>query len=326
MVLRFPNLNWLLLLAVVAAASVQAQDANSAGEPISFSSPAKGDAGSDGSLDPKSPDVSGLPDSLRAPKSLNSDDNSAPPAFVPTKVSPAQVNRLKTIQDDRKNWALLTPEEILGVHAPQNTLNNTKSDAAGQDEKSSAVDRYNQRQKQAQTLGTSDSANDSGHQTDAGAINSEVGRLGNSGSIFDQPVIAPETAVLGAQNYDSSWSKLFGSSQQPSGPDPAQLAAMNRFKQLLQPSQPAPIKTSSGNSTSASPYAPRDDHFGREDANSSINTYTPLASGIVTASGVTSLGAAQNNSQPAPPPAWAPKPPPWLSKTPQPFVIPQQKF
>jgi hypothetical protein len=334
MVLRFSNLKWLLFLASASAAvPVQAQDAKSAGQPISFSSPANSDAVPDVSLVPKSPDLSGLPDALLVPKSLNSDANSTPPSFVPRTVSPAQVDQLKTMLDDRKNWSLMTPEEILGVDTPEKILQIPRRDAAGQEQKLSAVDRYNQRRNQTQTPGVNgydDNANNQDRRTDAGAINPVGSRLGNSSAgIWDQPVIAPENGILGGQNGDSSWSKLFGSSQQSSDPDPAQLAAMDRFKQLLQPSpSPATMTTpSSGDAASATPYyAPRDYRFGQSAANPSAASYTSLSSGIVTASGLKTPGAVQNNSQPAAPPAWVPKPAPWLSKMPQDFVVPKQKF
>lgn len=332
---RFSNLKWLLVLAgaVGVSPSVQAQAAKVAGQPISFSSPANSDAPSDVSLVPKSPDLSGLPDELRVPASLNSDANSTPPSFVPARISPAQVDRLKTMLDDRNNWALMTPEQILGVDTQKKNLLTSGRAAAGQEQKLSAVDRYNQRQNQEQTAkvnGYDNKSGDQNRQTDAGAPDFVSGRFGNSWQILNQPpVIAPDNGLLGSQNEDSSLSKLFGSSQQASVPDPAQLAAMDRFKQLLQPSPPPATLTSpsSGDPNSSSAFGSRDYHFGQSPQNPSAATYTPLSSGIGTASGLTALGAVQNNWKPAAPPAWAPKPAPWLSKAPpQDFVVPKQKF
>jgi hypothetical protein len=334
MVLRFSNLKWLLILAGVAAAAQfsQAQVEKVAGQPISFSSPASSDAPSDVSLVPKSPDLSGLPDSLRAPQSLGSDADSTPPSFVPATISPSQVDKLKTILDDRKNWELMTPEEILGVETPEKILQISKRDAAGQEQKLSAVDRYNQRRDQAQAPGVNgydDNADTQNRRMDSGAINSASSRLENSGAILGQPAIAPENGIFGGQNDDSSWSKLFGPSHPSSDPDPAQLAAMERFKQLLQPSPSRATMTtpSSGDAASAASYAPRDYHFGQPVPNPPAGSFTPLSSGIGTASVLTALGAAQNDWKPAEPPPWAPKPAPWLSKAPpQDFVVPKQKF
>lgn len=332
---RFSNLKWLLVLAgaVAMCPSVQAQAAKVAGQPISFSSPADSDVPSDVSLVPKSPDLSGLPDALRAPASLNSDANSTPSSFVPTRISPAQVDRLKTMLDARNNWASSTPEQILGVDTQKKNPQIPGRDASGQGQKQSAVDGFYQRQNQAQTAGVNGydyKTGDQKRQADDGALNLVSSQLGNSGQILNQPqVIAPDSGLLGAQNDDSSWSKLFGSSQQASAPDPAQQAAMERFKQLLQPSPPPTTMTSpsSGEANSSSAFAPRDYRFGQSAVNPPAATYTPLSSGIGTASGLTALGASQNNWKPAAPPAWAPKPAPWLSKEPpQDFVVPKQKF
>lgn len=335
---RFSNLKWLLFLAGAAAAAVssaQAQAEMKAGQSISFSSPTNSDVSSDASsLSAKKPDLPDLPNELRAPSSFNSEAMFATPpqSFAPS-VSPAQGERLKKLLDDRNNWALMTPEEILGVDTPEKIFQIPERDAAGQEKNQTAVDRYYLRQDQAQTAGVAGhdyKAGDQNRQPDAGAFNPVSSRLGNSGQILNQPpVVAPGNGILNGQNDDSSWSKLFGSSQPSPAPDPAQLAAMNRFKQLLQPS-PSPATMTTPSSGDASPYSSRqkwpNDVFGQPAAGAASVSYTPLSSGIGKASGLTALGAAQNNLQPPAPPAWAPKPAPWLSKTPQPFVVPQQKF
>ena len=226
----------------------------------------------------------------------------------------------------------MTPEQILGVDTQKKNLRSPGRDDDGQEQKLSAVDRYNQRQNQARTAevnGYDYKAGDQNRQTDAGAPDLLSSRLENSGQILNQPpVVAPDSGLLGSQNDDSGWSKLFGSSQQASAPDPAQQTAMDRFKQLLQPSHPSATMTmpSSGDATSSSAFAPRDYRFGQSPVNPSAGSYAPLSSGIGTASGLTALGASQSNWNPAEPPAWAPKPAPWLSKEPQDFVVPKQKF
>jgi hypothetical protein len=329
MVPRFSNLKRLLLLGGVVAAvsSAQAQE----GQSISFSSPANSDVSSDASsLSAKKPDLTDLPDALRAPSSFNSEAMSVPmpQSFAPA-ISPAQDERLKTMLDDRNNWALMTPEEILGVETPETILKIQERDADGQGKNLAAVDRYYQRQGQAQTAGVKgydQKTSDQNRQPDAEAFNPVSSQLGNSGRILNQPsVIAPDDGTLGGQNDDSSWSKLFGSSQPVPAPNPAQPAAVDRFRQLLEPS-PSSATVTTPSSGNASPYSSRpNDVFGQPAANAASVSYTPLSSGIGTASGLTAPGA-QNNLKPAAPPAWAPKPAPWLSKTPQPFVVPQQKF
>ncbi|HEY1719546.1 MAG TPA: hypothetical protein VGH42_14795 [Verrucomicrobiae bacterium] len=325
---RFSNLKCFLLLvgAMAAVSSAQAQ----AGQSISFSSPANSDGSSDASsLSAKTTDLPDLPNELRAPPSFNSEDIPATPQSFAPAASPAQGERLKKLLDDRSNWALMTPEEILGVDTPEKILQVSGRDAAGQKKNPTAVDRYYQRQDQAQTSGSKGYDYKARDQNEADAFNPVSSRLGNSGQILNQPpVIAPENGILGGQSDDSGWSKLFGSSQQPPVSDPAQQAAADRFKQLLEPSH-TPTMTTPSSGDTTSPYSLRqtfpNDGFGQTPATAASVSYTPLSSGIGTASGLTALGA-QNNLKPAAPPPWAPKPAPWLSKTPQPFVVPQQKF
>jgi hypothetical protein len=328
---RFSNLKCLLLLAVATAAvtSAQAQDKKVAGQPISFSSPVNSDAPSDVSLVPKSPDLTELPDAFHAPASFNpADISEPPPAFAPP-VSPAQSQQLKSMLDKRNNWALMTPAEILGVETPEKILQVSDRDTDGQKKNQSAVERYYQRQDQEQT-GINGDNYKTGSQnggTDADKFSPGGSQYGNLGQLLNRSaVIAPGNNLVGGQNDDSGWSKLFDSSQPAAAvSDSAQRSSMNRFKQLLQPGPSSETTTapSSGNATSYK----RNYGFDPTAVNSSAASYTPLAKRIGTASGLTALGAnTQDDLKPAAPPAWAPKPAPWLSKTPQPFVVPQQKF
>jgi hypothetical protein len=330
---RFSNLKCLLLLAVavVAVSSAQAQDNKVAGQPISFSSPVNSDAPSDVSLAPKSPDLSGLPDALRAPASFNPADISEPsPVFAPP-VSPAQSQQFKSMLDKRNNWALMTPAEILGVETPEKILQVSDRDTDGRQKTQSVVDRYYQRQDQPQTAdenGNDYKTGGQNRQTDADKLTPAGSRYGDLGQLLNRSaVIAPGNGLLGGQNNDSGWSKLFDSSQPAAAvSDSAQQSSMSRFKQLLQPSPSSETTPSSGD-VNSSPYSKRDYGFDPTAVNPPAASYTPLTSRIGTASGLTALGAnTQDDLKPAAPPAWAPKPAPWLSKTPQPFVVPQQKF
>jgi hypothetical protein len=311
------------------------------GQAISISAPDNNEVSAGApSLSAKAPVVADLPSELRAPASYNSQDFTAdftapPQAFVPA-VSAAQSQRLKTMLDARNNWALETPEQILGVETPEKILNIPDRDAAGQQKNLTAVDRYYQRMNQTQAdafrAGDENNAGQSNQQdaeknsrVDADIFNPANGRLGASGQILNQPTVAaPDNSILAGQGDESSWSKLFGSSQPSSAPDPAQLAAMNRFKQLLQPN--ASAAPTPADSSTYSPYAPRDYRHGQPAANQLAISFAPLSSGIGTPSGLSVRGGSQNNWKPPAPPAWAPKPAPWLSKKPQDFVVPKQIF
>src|SRR5471032_1860811 len=149
----FSNLRRRLAVAgmVLAASAVaQAQTFTQPGQAIIFSAPDNGDAASNApSLASPPPVAPGFADTIHAP-GFNfeppSKTSAPPPAPAAARVSPGEADR-------RKNWALMTPAEILGVATPENILKIPERDAAGRRMDPTAVERFYERQNQVQTNG-----------------------------------------------------------------------------------------------------------------------------------------------------------------------------
>ncbi len=126
--------------------------------------------------------------------------------------------------------------------------------------------------------------------------------------------------TAGRNNNNYGWDAFFPPApQKPDKPDPEQVAAMDRFRQLLNPA-PAPTTEASPDNTyfsttktspAVDPYLNQPDYV----PNPAGASYTPLTSGIGKPNGLDPLpGIVTPGTTPALTPAWAPQPAPWLSK------------
>src|SRR6185369_6908692 len=73
-----------------------------------------------------------------------------PPRLMVPAISAAEAAKLKAAADTQNNWALMTPEEILGVPTPEKVL----GVEAGRDRNETAVDRYYERQQRKENFRT----------------------------------------------------------------------------------------------------------------------------------------------------------------------------
>jgi hypothetical protein len=325
------------LLVVAAGAMVLSAGAQQGGQPIIFSSPPNSAAPSTmPPAAPVGPDFSGLPGTIRAPSSFF--DFSPPNDFQmtpPPPVSAAGQQSMKKTLTERKNWMQMTPEEMLGV-APAD-----KDNAPEEPDSQTPLERFFDQEKQPQAAPKGDGQNDrensawdfprdrnsaepfeSGRD---GADNPGRNPSGLSSDPWDNNNDAPAD-----KNDTLSWDSFSAPAPQaPEKPSLEQLAAMDRFRQLLTPS-PAPATESSENSKLFSaPITPIDPNFTQPPfvPNPAGASFTPLSSGIGMPTGLTPLpGVVTPIMQPAVAPSWAPQPAPWLSQAPQPFAIPQRKF
>jgi hypothetical protein len=312
--------------------------AQSSSQPILFSTPAGDDAAS--SAPSQTPEQPNFANELQAPSS-DFNFNAAPgEAPLPQPISPATNMRLRQVLDERKNWALMTPAEILGVTTPEKMLGIRERDAAGQEKNLTPLERYWERQQQSTMAATNDEqtgdspgrrdfSGDGEDGTGASATNNRS--PGNSRTFLNGFFnSAPDNNAFGGQGEASAWQKLWGGAPAIT-PDLAQQAAMERFRQLLNPSPPPAAVTRSSDTIFPLPQMTPPDPYWQQPAvfaNPVGASFTPLSSGIEKPTGLTPLPGitSQNNLQPAPTPSWAPQPAPWLSQAPQPFVIPQRKF
>lgn len=347
---RFTPVKWRLLVfgaAMAVVSPVRAQTAAGRGEPILFSVPA-GDDGTTNtpSLTARSPVLPDFAGAARAPTvSFDAAPQTEPlPApSVPAVVSPAATEQMQKLLDERRNWTMLTPEEILGLPTPETILGLPERDATGQRTKQTVAERYFERQESQSDTYTNGylTADSSAQWNFSSSPSPQFGPVslapakngaGNT-TVMEQFLNSGGNNNSGAaagQTPNAGWPKLFSSPEPPPAPTPEQLAAAAEFQKLLEPrSSPPAAQTLPDNAIfSAAPAAPGP-VLGQPLVNPMGASFTPLSSGISLPAGVPPLpglfGQTKISITPVAP-EWKPQLPPWMSSAPQPGVIPQPKF
>src|SRR5271155_5386365 len=112
------------LLVVAMGTLVLSVGAQQSGQSIIFSTPQSDDAQSvTPSLAPQNSQMPVLPGTLQAPMSVfNSSAPNDVAVLPPPQSNSAEQQRMKKMLDDRKNWTLMTPAEMLGVTPPEKLL------------------------------------------------------------------------------------------------------------------------------------------------------------------------------------------------------------
>jgi hypothetical protein len=257
-------------------------------------------------------------------------------------MSPAQAQQMQRLLDERHNWALRTPEEILGVTTREKILGIQDRNALGQPKNETVVEQYNKRQDQLHARTNNVNYNAAGSaprwgfagdqqpQMNPGVWTPAGGRLDNSALMNQFLNGMPDSRAAPAQASKSGWSKSFNLPAPLPGPTPEQQAATEQFRQLLQP-RSLPGDTTKVPSLGSPVFSPASTAPVPEP--SAVipmgASYTPLSSGIATPKGVTPLPGLLGPTNMAPlalAPEWKPPPPPWMSSGPQLGVIPQRKF
>jgi hypothetical protein len=332
------------LLAIATGAMVLAAGAQPSGQPIIFSSPQAGDAQSDTpSLSPQNSQMPVLPDTLQAPDSgFNFQAPNDPLALPPQQANASEQQRMGKMLEERKNWTLMTPAEIFGVTATEKLLQLPERDAMGREKNQTQLERYLDRENQYRAGPTNDLQNGSddspwnfSHDNDKDNANA----FGSSRPVTDAAQNLNRflngqrnNEVSARQNGIVSWDSFNAPPAQPT-PEKQnleQLAAMERFRQLLEPT-PASATPSPDSRFFPVPKTVLDPNIAQPDfvPNPSGASFTPLSSGIGKPSGLTALpGITTSAARTTTTPAWAPQPPPWLLQGPQPFTftMPQRKF
>jgi hypothetical protein len=316
---------------------------------IIFSAPAGENAASNApSLAPRHSEGPDLANELRAPVSVFGIE--APSLLLPVPprlptISRTEAQRRQKMLDERENWALMTPEEILGVDASGNTLRTPEQEAADK-ENLTVVERFWERQWQSHMAVTNGSHG--GNSSSGWDFSRRPGGLTNESSSNPAPMGWPTTPQIidrffnnspannpfAGQNGNRSAGtfKSPGLAPQPAAPMPEQLADGERLGQLLDPGlnsdtppQPSPggdfLSSLRPLSNTTPDQAPA--------VNPAGASLAPLSSGIGRPAGLASLPGITgptNRQSSAALSAWSPQPPPWLVQTPQPFTMPQRKF
>src|SRR3984957_11359138 len=330
----------LLLPVFTAGAMVLSAGAQQAAQPIIFSSSQNDSAApSVPTLAPQTPEQPNFVNTFQAPPenlNFNPSPDAGPLPQMPQ--SPHAGNQqLQKILEERKNWTLMTPEEIFGVTTPEKILGVHEYDASGQKIELTQVERYLARQNEPQTGATNGSQTgaaggywDSSGNQEGDSFNPDGTRRENSRLLLSG-LLNPsqDNGTLDKQNDGENWFKSFAAPATPK-PNPEQQEVMEKFRQLLAPSPVAAAGTVQSGSSGKFFPAPATPNplFDQPTVNPIGASFTPLSSGIGKPQGLTPLPGVtgQNNPQPAAVPSWAPQPAPWLSQGPQPFEVPQRKF
>ena len=351
--MAFSFANWMrcVVVAGVALAATCPVCAQSAGrrpgQPILFSSPDDQDVSSNTpSLTARPPGALDFANVIQSPSQGSGiapgvEPLPAPP--MPT-ISPAQAQQMQRLLDERKNWALLTPEQILNPPTQEKILDIADRNIFGQPKNETVVMQYVKRQDQLLSgtnnfnFGHADPVSRRGFsdnmepQIIPNYWNPAGGRPGNSGLIDQIIGRTPDSRGDATQPPKNIWQKSFDLPAQEPKPTPEQQDAMNQFQALLQPhplSGGAAKAPSFGTPTPVAPATAPKTAAGQAPAISIGASFTPLSSGVTMPAGLTPLPGLlgpTNTGLPALVPEWKPQPPPWQSSTPQMDVMPQRKF
>jgi len=321
---RVANLKWLPVAAALSAAvwpAAAQNGATPAGQAILFSTPA-GDIAASNAPALASPDSQSqdFANRFQSPESLF--NTAVPEQFsLPSgdpAISSSHARRLQKNAEDQKDWALLTPEEILGVTSPEEIL---ASDTQDKEHKSPS-ERFLARQ---QTVATNTFFNDnqssrwilSKDRDDANADGSTRFGVPDAAQLLNRFGGAlPDNNPFASQNRDE-WFKPQATAFPK--PNPEQIAAMERFRQLLNSGSSADaLEKSSGSKFLSSQEPPLDPNLELLPVVNRFGaSYTPLSSSFNKPAGLTPLpGITQPILTPVVTPSWAPKPPPWLTDNP----------
>ena len=277
-----------------------------------------------------------LGNDIQAPHSLfNPDNNDAADSMTP-RPSP-QINALQQMmQEHKKDWAEMTPEEIMGVAAPQK---NSLLPGAGQEDNTyhSPLEKFLMEKRQAQTGSTnllSNAPNEGWNFLDKDTGLPDPRRVEDmrNGLIVRSEILdrwlqnAQDFNQNQQQSQDADWARIF-TAPQPAQPTPAQLADMVAFKQMLDPTAAADAESRSQPKISTLPEPDPDLNPQPAGYNPIGSTYAPVSSGIGRPNGINPLPTITSSPvAPSGPPDWAPKPPPWTLTTPQLFVNPVRRW
>jgi hypothetical protein len=245
-----------------------------------------------------------------------------------------------SLQDSR-NWMFMTPEEILNVPTAKKILGVTDSQA---DSKLSPEERFLQQLDRQSAKGTTNALrradsfffhndaadNDPFQPVDAGSrftpppggFRTDPSRNLNP---YLQNNVNPNTGAGAIQPSDSVWSSSFSRPMPLSKPTPEQLAGMDQFRALLEPSAAgkAPGATAFPNLPAVAP----DPNLQSLPAyNPAGRSFSALESDITKPKGLMPLPGVTGPRLQAPKPAALVQPPPWLSDRPQAFTPPQRQF
>jgi hypothetical protein len=332
---RFSAAALLLLLWVISAAAQQT---------IQFTKPVDQDPSSKANAFMATPSHRTSADAFNAPTSLLGDRNSAvnfdvlPGSPQPNPAAVANAAQWQKFLENKKNWALMTPEEILGIPTPEKILGIPDP---RDDSKMSAGERFLLRRDQQDFAGATNGLRrpDSAFwRGDAGGDSLRPGDLGyRPPQPFDaalpgtaknlsplQEVNASSLASMN-QKRDSTWGSPFGSPEPSPKSTAEQLADRERFRALMEPPVPekAPEAARFNYQPGAATFATL---RSASTENPAGHSFTPLQSDIAKPTGIAPLSGVTGPRPTEKKPTSLVQPPPWLQDSSPAFKPVQRQF
>jgi len=258
-------------------------------------------------------------------------DNDAADSMTPLPLPP--VNALQQMmQEHKKNWAEMTPDEILGV---KTTGQDTDSLAATPDDTyHSPLEKFLMEKRLAQTGTTNllESPRDGWNflDKDTGLPNEQRVEDMRNGTIVRSQILdrwlQNAQDFNPSQNQDGDWARIF-TAPQPEQQTVEQQADMAAFQHLLEPTVPSDAELKSAAQASILPAPDPDLNPQPVGYNPVGASYAPLVSGVGRPNGIAPLPTVTSGLQvPTAPASWAPQPPPWTVSGPQLYVNPVRKW
>ena len=288
------------------------------------------------------------------------------PVAPPMPMDSSAVQQLQKILDEKANWALMTPEEILGVATPKSIIEGADSGADANGQKLTVMERYLARQEAVRLAAYSNAmASDSqaGHWSpsttnDSGATPTDA-NLQEAESIaarFSEGLVAsnrfgmrPEGLAIGLAGFlpdqtlldkpnQAGWAR---NGRITTPPAPSRSKGQNndfRSSLTMGGAQYAGADPLSDTPASTPPdiemYSvlrppPSEKPISQAPLLSpAASPFGPIDSGIGQPVGLTPLPpiTGYTNRAAVAPPAWTPQPPPWLAPLPAPGMVPQRRF
>lgn len=334
----FPPLKLNLWLCAVLAAGAALPAL--AQESIIFSKPADDVADKANSFMSQQPRKG--PSGLNAPGSLfgggkpRADYDLLPGAQPPAPVSPEQAKAWQKFLDGKKNWTLMTPEEILGLPTAEKILGIPET---AEEKNLTVEERYLKRQDRERLVSATNALRRADALSRGEANPFETSRNGartgngrNEGSVFEpqrffgqllNPTPEERAAVELSRRVDSPWASVFALPAPPPKANPEQVAAMERFRVLMEPAE-RPVTA-----PRIAPVATVNPHMQvQPDFNPLGQSFKPLKSELSKPMGLTPLSGVTGPRKisPVKKSEAAPQPPPWLSDKPLPVGMQQRKF
>ena len=264
-----------------------------------------------------------------------------PGAQPPHRFSPEEIKQFQKSMDEQKNWTLMTPYEILKIPTPEQIMGLPDPN---HEEGLTVEERYIQRQDRERnfsatnamrgpddSLKPGDNPFESQSQTDARKQYDQDRRAGMPSASHFGPASSAMLPVTDAsRNPDSIWHSAFNVVPELPKPDPEQVAAMERFRAMMEPPAVEKPAAPSGLSGFGVPPTPVVDHNmqAMPDYNPAGRSFTALENNAGRPMGINPLptvtGQRPLDTLPKPKPLV--KPPPWLSDDPKVNKPQLQKF